>query len=82
MNYFTAQVALHEASVAEYRQLIRAMKKELFVTRIREAHSGYVTFRRKTAEEIAAVIDGVLRAASTTGRKFSFSVMKDKQAAG
>lgn len=76
MNYFTARVELHQAGAADYRHLIRAMKKELFVPRYEAALSGNITFRRRTAEEIAAVIDAVLRAAASTGRKFSFSVMK------
>ncbi|WP_276482751.1 hypothetical protein [Paraflavitalea pollutisoli] len=76
MNYFTARVELHQAGAADYRHLIRAMKKELFIPRNEMAQSGNITFRRRTAGEIREVIDALLRAAASTGRKFSFSVMK------
>ncbi|MDF2188235.1 hypothetical protein [Paraflavitalea sp. CAU 1676] len=80
MKYFTAQVELHQAGADDYRQLIRAMKRELFITGHEEGYTGNLTFKRKATVEIKEVIDAVLRAAASTGRRFSFTVMKDKQA--
>lgn len=80
MTTFIASVELHQAGAAEYRQLIRAMKKELFVTGKHPSTSGHLTFKRKAAVEIKEVIEAVLRAAASTGKKFSFTVMKDKRA--
>lgn len=80
MKYFTAQVELHQAGADDYRQLIRAMKQELFDTGQEGSVTGNLTFRRKATVEIKDVIEGVLRAAASTGRRFSFTVMKDKQA--
>ncbi|NII26966.1 hypothetical protein HB364_17885 [Pseudoflavitalea sp. X16] len=78
MTNFTTRVELHQASAADYRQLILAMKKESFVTGNDKQTSGILTFKRRANVEIKEVIDAVVRAASTTGKKFSFTVMKDK----
>jgi hypothetical protein len=80
MTNYTAQVELHQAGADDYQQLIRAMKRELFVTGNDLQTSGNLTFKRKASIEIKEVIEAVLSAAASTGRKFSFTVMKDKQA--
>lgn len=78
MTNFTTHVELQQASAADYRQLILAMKKESFIAEKEQELSGNLTFKRRANLEIKEVIDAVVRAASTTGKKFSFTVMKDK----
>lgn len=78
MTNYIARVELHQAGAEDYRQLIRAMKQERFVTGKDNSTSGNLTFKRRENIEIKEVIDAVIKAAASTGRKFSFTVMKDK----
>lgn len=78
MNTFTARVELHSASANDYNNLYTEMQKEALVASGARAESGNVEFKCKDKLSIKDVIDAVVRAASKTGKKFSFTVMKDK----
>lgn len=78
MNTFTARVELHSANPTDYTNLYTEMQKESFVVAGEKANAGNVEFKSKDKLSIRDVIDAVVRAASRTGKKFSFTVMKDK----
>jgi hypothetical protein len=78
MTTFTARVELLNAGPKDYDQLQSEMKKETFAAG-NKASDGHVEFKCKDKDSIREVIDSVLRAASKTGKKFTFTVMKDKQ---
>lgn len=78
MNTFTARVELHSANPADYTNLYAEMQKESLVAAGPKAESGNVEFKSKDKSSINEVIDAVARAAAKTGKKFSFTVMKDK----
>ncbi|WP_207510646.1 hypothetical protein [Longitalea luteola] len=78
MNTFTARVELHSANPTDYSNLYNEMQKESFVVAGEKVETGNVEFKSKDKISIRDVIDAVVRAASKTGRKFSFTVMKDK----
>ena len=77
MTTFTARVELLNAVPKDYERLQSEMKKETFSAGNRST-DGHVEFRCKDKSSIREVIDAVVRAASKTGRKFTFTVMKDK----
>jgi hypothetical protein len=78
MNTFTARVELHSANPNDYNKLYTEMQKESLVAAGAPVESGNVEFKSKEKISIREVIDAVVRAASKTGKKFSFTVMKDK----
>lgn len=78
MNTFTARVELHSANPTDYKKLYTEMQKESFVAADKKAEAGNVEFKSNNKISIREVIDAVARAASKTGKKFSFTVMKDK----
>jgi hypothetical protein len=78
MNTFTARVELQGATPNDYTRLYAEMQKESFVAAGAKATTGNVEFKSKDKISIREVIDAVARAASKTGKKFSFTVMKDK----
>jgi hypothetical protein len=78
MNTFTARVELHSANPNDYNRLYTEMQQEALVASGARAESGNVEFKCKDKLSIKDVIDAVVRAASKTGKKFSFTVMKDK----
>jgi len=78
MNTFTARVELQDANPDDYKRLYAEMQKESLVASGVKAESGNVEFKCKDKLSIREVIDAVVRAASKTGKKFSFTVMKDK----
>jgi hypothetical protein len=78
MNTFTARVELHSANPNDYTRLYTEMQKESLVAAGARAESGNIEFKSKEKISIKEVIDAVVRAASKTGKKFSFTVMKDK----
>lgn len=73
MTTFTARVELQSASPNDYNKLQTELQKEAFT-----AAPGNAEYKCKNKESITDVIDAVVRAASKTGKKFSFTVMKDK----
>jgi hypothetical protein len=78
MTNYTTRVELHQAVEEDYRQLTLAMKNESFIADKSNKTSGSLTFRRQAGLDIKEVINAVQKAASSTGKKFSFTVMKDK----
>jgi hypothetical protein len=78
MNTFTARVELQNANPDDYTRLYTEMQKESFVATGAKAQAGNVEFKIKNRISINDVIDAVVRSASKTGKKFSFTVMKDK----
>ncbi len=78
MSTFTARVELHSANPNDYNNLYTEMQKESLVAAGDKVESGNVEFKSKDKISIREVIDAVVRAASKTGKKFSFTVMKDK----
>ena len=78
MNTFTARVELHSANATDYTNLYTEMQKESLVAAGPKAERGNVEFKSKNKSSINEVIDAVVRAAYKTGKKFSFTVMKDK----
>jgi hypothetical protein len=78
MNTFTARVELHNANPDDYTRLYTELQKESFVAAGTKVQTGNVEFKIKNRISINEVIDAVVRSASKTGRKFSFTVMKDK----
>jgi hypothetical protein len=78
MNTFTARVELHSANPADYSRLYTEMQQESLVAAGPKVEAGNVEFKSKDKVSINEVIDAVVRAASKTGKKFSFTVMKDK----
>jgi hypothetical protein len=78
MSTFTARVELHSANPNDYNNLYNEMQKESLIAAGDKVESGNVEFKSKDKISIREVIDAVVRAASKTGKKFSFTVMKDK----
>ena len=78
MTNYTTRIELHQAGAEDYRKLNNALKKESFMADKNNKTSGNLTFRLRANMDIKAVIDTVLKAASSTGKKYSFTVMKDK----
>jgi hypothetical protein len=78
MNTFTARVELHSANPSDYSNLYTEMQNESLVAVGPKVEAGNVEFKSKDKISINEVIDAVVRAASKTGKKFSFTVMKDK----
>lgn len=78
MSTFTARVELHNANSTDYNKLYAEMLQESLVAAGTKAESGNIEFRSNDRLTIKEVIDAVARAAYKTGRKFSFTVMKDK----
>jgi uncharacterized protein YajQ (UPF0234 family) len=78
MTTFTARVELHSATPTDYKNLYTEMQKETFIAASKQVQEGNVEFKYKSQDSIQQVIDAVLRAAARTGKKFSFTVMKDK----
>ena len=78
MSTFTARVELHSANPNDYNNLYNEMQKESLIAAGDKVESGNVEFKSKEKISIREVIDAVVRAASKTGKKFSFTVMKDK----
>jgi hypothetical protein len=75
---FTTRVELHQANEDDYRLLNNKLKKAAFIAAKGNGNTGNLTFRKKGNVEIKVVIDAVINAAAATGKKFSFTVMKDK----
>lgn len=75
---FTTRVELHQANEDDYRLLSNKLKKAAFIAAKGNGNVGNLTFRKKANVEIKEVIDAVINAAAATGKKFSFTVMKDK----
>lgn len=78
MSTFTARVELHNAIPTDYTKLYAEMQQESLVAAGAKAESGNIEFKSNDRLSIREVIDAVVRAASKTGKKFSFTVMKDK----
>jgi hypothetical protein len=78
MTTFTARVELHSANPNDYKKLYAEMQKEDFAVPTVTVQEGNVEFKCRDKVSIREVIDAVARAASKTGKKFSFTVMKDK----
>jgi hypothetical protein len=78
MTTFTARVELHEANPDDYKKLQTEMQREDFTAAGGNHDSGNVEFSCRNKASIREVIDATVRAASKTGKKFSFTVMKDK----
>jgi hypothetical protein len=78
MTTFTAQVSLHSADTIAYRKLYSEMEKEAFAASVKSLTSGPVEFKCSNKASLQEVNDAVYRAASKTGKQFSFTVMKDK----
>lgn len=78
MNTFTARVELHSATPSDYTRLYTEMQQESFVAAGEKATAGNVEFKSNNKISIREAIDAVVRAAYKTGKKFSFTVMKDK----
>lgn len=78
MSTFTARVELHNANSTDYNKLYTEMQQESLVAAGAKVESGNIEFKSNDRLSIKDVIDAVVRAASKTGKKFSFTVMKDK----
>lgn len=78
MTTFTARVELLNAGPKDYDRLQTEMKKETFSSAGNLSADGHAEFRCRDKDTIRDVIDAVVRASSKTGRKFTFTVMKDK----
>jgi hypothetical protein len=78
MSTFTARVELQNANPNDYKKLQTELQKEAFTAAPANTGTGNAEFKCKDRESITEVIDAVVKAASKTGRKFSFTVMKDK----
>ena len=78
MNTFTTRIQLHNADRNDYRKLMAEMKKEAFISLKAGIAETKAEFSYQGGQFIKDVIAAVLRAAVKTGKKFSFTVMKDK----
>jgi hypothetical protein len=78
MTTFTARIELQNANPNDYKKLQTEMQNESFVADNYSTLSGNVEFKSKDKASISEAIDAVLRAASKTDKKFSFTVMKEK----
>ena len=78
MTTFTARIELQNANPNDYKKLQTEMQREAFIAASSNAQTGNVEFHSKEKASIREAIDAVMRAASKTGKKFSFTVMKDK----
>jgi hypothetical protein len=84
MAKFITRVQLEQAQPTDLEKLDLEMQKESFI-RVREDHPGIRT--RSTATEynfqgntsLLDVNGAVLRAANKTGKKYSFTVIKEKR---
>jgi len=78
MTKFITYIELHNAELKDYQRLNADMKKALFTTAGATDTTGKIEFSYYGRRSIKDVIDTVVRVAVKTGKKFSFTVMKDK----
>lgn len=78
MTTFIATIQLQQADNKDYQVLDKEMKKENFITGKVGTGIRLAEFSYRGATSIQHVINAVLRAAEKTGKKFSFTVMKEK----
>lgn len=80
MTKFITYIELHNAELKDYQRLNADMKKALFTTAgaTDTTTTGKIEFSYYGRRSIKDVIDTVVRVAVKTGKKFSFTVMKDK----
>jgi hypothetical protein len=84
MTRFITTIQLHDAGEADYRKLQTELKKKSFKEVKKHAikNDGILTRRDEYYQEgnisIQDVTDSVLKAAAATGRKYSFTIMKNK----
>jgi hypothetical protein len=84
MTKFIAQISLQDASEKDYKSLQRELEREAFAGT--KALSGKRTrnflkereYTKRGNITMIEVTDAVLRAASKTGKKYSFTIIKDK----
>ena len=76
---FVARINLHHASVSDYKNLVAEMKKASFVPNKNQASESTPEFIFRGSQVLNDVMAAVMRAAVKTGKKFSFTVMKEKQ---
>ena len=78
MKTFIIQVQLQEANPGDYKLFNTAMKKESFTPIKGSTGNARVAYECHDRQSINDVINGVLHAGAKTGKKISFTVMKDK----
>ncbi|HCL83116.1 MAG TPA: hypothetical protein DIC22_04030 [Chitinophagaceae bacterium] len=82
MPKFTTSIRLLKATEKDYAQLYREMKKNDFnpVSRNEKHHPAGITstFNSTRYKSLFDTTSAVSQAAATTGRKYSFTVIKEK----
>lgn len=76
MSKFTANVTLFDASVSDYVQLRETLGKKLYVAA--RSKQDEASFVRTGNVGIQEVTDDILRAATQTGRRYSFTIIRNK----
>ncbi len=76
MSKFTANVTLFDASVSDYVQLRETLGKKLYVSA--RSKQDEASFVRTGNVGIQEVTDDILRAATQTGRRYSFTIIRNK----
>lgn len=78
MAKYTVHIQLHEAGGPDYDQLQSMLQKARFRFIKRLMPVGTVEFAANTSASIHDLTQHVMRAITRTGKKFSFTILKEK----
>jgi len=79
MAKFITSINLQEATERDYAKLSQELKKYFFSPANRPGKSGSsLVFNSAESKSLLDTTTAVTRAAATTGRKFSFTVIREK----
>ena len=76
---FIARIQLQQATVSDYKNLVAEMKKASFTPHKNLPSDATREFIFRGTRVLNDVMANVMKAAVKTGKKFSFTVMKEKQ---
>jgi len=87
MAKFITTIQLHDADEKDYEKLNRELEKESFkkekqAKKNKQQPAGKEKYKREGKLTIQDVTKAVLKAAVKTGRKYSFTIIKNKPVAG
>lgn len=82
MASFITTIELHGANEKDYQKLSAELKKELFKEGRHYNKNGYLSRKEEFSVSgnvsLQQVADTVVKAAAKTGRKYSFTIIKNK----
>lgn len=87
MAKFITTIELHDADEKDYDKLYSELEKESFEKRkhaakAKEHHIGKEEYKREGKVTIQDVTKSVLKAIAKTGKKYSFTIIKNKPVTG